>query len=55
MRQFRVYFIKNGIKLTKLVYADSLLQVFEMFKDLDILMVREIDNPEFDIEIIHLN
>jgi hypothetical protein len=56
MRCFRVYFKKNGINLTKLVYAESLLEVLNQFKGIDVLMVKEIDLlPDGDIDIISLN
>jgi hypothetical protein len=56
MRCFRVYFKKNGINLTKLVYAESLLEVLNQFKGIDVLMVKEIDMlPDGDIDIISLN
>jgi hypothetical protein len=56
MRAYRVYFKKNGINLTKLVYAESLLEVLNQFKGIDVLMVKEIDMlPDGDIDIISLN
>ena len=56
MRCFRVYFKKNGINLTKLVYAESLLEVLNQFKGVDVLMVKEIDMlPDGDIDVISLN
>ncbi len=56
MRLFRVYFIKDGTKFTKLVYADNLHDVYLMFEGLHILMVKEIDTtPDIDIEVICLN
>jgi hypothetical protein len=56
MRCFRVYFKKNGIKLTKLVYAESLLEVLNQFKGIDVVMVKEVDMlPDGDIDIISLN
>jgi hypothetical protein len=56
MRAYRVYFKKNGINLTKLVYAESLLEVLNQFKDIDVLMVKEIDLlPDGDIDVISLN
>ena len=56
MRAFRVYFKKNGINLTKLVYAESLLEVLNQFKDIDVVMVKEVDMlPDGDIDIISLN
>jgi hypothetical protein len=51
-----VYFKKNGINLTKLVYAESLLEVLNQFKGMDVIMVKEIDLlPDGDIDIISLN
>ena len=56
MRAYRVYFKKNGINLTKLVYAESLLEVLNQFKGVDVLMVKEIDMlPDGDIDVISLN
>jgi len=56
MRAFRVYFKKNGINLTKLVYAESLLEVLNQFKNMEVVMVKEVDMlPEGDIDIISLN
>jgi hypothetical protein len=56
MRAYRVYFKKNGINLTKLVYAESLLEVLNQFKGIDVLMVKEIDMlPDGDIDVISLN
>ena len=56
MRCFRVYFKKNGINLTKLVYAESLLEVLNQFKGIDVVMVKEVDMlPDGDIDIISLN
>ena len=56
MRCFRVYFKKNGINLTKLVYAESLLEVLNQFKNMEVIMVKELDIfPEGDVDIISLN
>ena len=56
MRAYRVYFKKNGINLTKLVYAESLLEVLNQFKGIEVIMVKEVDMlPEGDIDIISLN
>jgi hypothetical protein len=56
MKAYRVYFKKNGINLTKLVYAESLLEVLNQFKGVDVLMVKEIDMlPDGDIDVISLN
>lgn len=56
MRAYRVYFKKNGINLTKLVYAESLLEVLNQFKGIEVLFVKEIDMlPDGEIEIISLN
>ena len=47
---------KNGINLTKLVYAESLLEVLNQFKNMEVVMVKELDLlPEGDIDIISLN
>lgn len=56
MKAYRVYFKKNGINLTKLVYAESLLDVLNQFKGIEVVMVKEVDMlPEGDIDIISLN
>ena len=56
MKCFRVYFKKDGINLTKLVYAESLFEVLSKFKDLEIIMIKELDLlPDGDIDIISLN
>ena len=56
MKTYRVYFKKNGINLTKLVYAESLLEVLNQFKGFEIIMIKELDLlPEGDFEIISLN
>jgi hypothetical protein len=56
MKAYRVYFKKNGINLTKLVYAESLLEVLNQFKKLEVIMVKQIDLlPDGDIDIISLN
>ena len=56
MRAYRVYFKKNGINLTKLVYAESLLEVLNQFKGIDVILVKEIDMlPDGDIDVISLN
>ena len=56
MRAYRVYFKKNGINLTKMVYAESLLEVLNQFKNIEVVMIKELDLlPEDDIDIISLN
>jgi len=56
MKAYRLYFKKNGINLTKLVYAESMAEILSKFKDLDIILVKEIDMlPEGDVDIISLN
>lgn len=56
MRAYRIYFKKNGINLTKLVYAESLLEVLNQFKDIEVVMIKELDLlPDGDIDIISLN
>ena len=56
VKAYRVYFKKNGINLTKLVYAESLLEVLNQFKDIEVVMVKEVDMlPDGDIDIISLN
>lgn len=56
MRAYRVYFKKNGINLTKLVYAESLFEVINQFKNMEVVMIKELDLlPEGDIDVISLN
>jgi hypothetical protein len=56
MKVYRVYFKKNGINLTKLVYAECLLEVLNQFKNMEVVMIKELDLlPEGDIDIISLN
>ena len=43
MKTYRVYFKKNGINLTKLVYAENMREVLEMFKKMQIIKISEID------------
>ena len=56
VKAYRVYFKKNGINLTKLVYAESLLEVLNQFVNMEVVMIKELDLlPEGDIDIISLN
>jgi hypothetical protein len=56
MRAFRVFFVKDGVNMTKLVYAESMYDVIHMFKEMEIAFIKEIDLlPEGDIDIISLN
>ena len=56
MKVYRVYFKKNGINLTKLVYADSVSDIYIKFKGMDIVLIKEIDVlPQSDIDITYLN
>jgi len=56
VKAYRVYFKKNGINLTKLVYAESMSEIYIQFKGLDIIMIKEIDMlPDGEIDIISLN
>ena len=56
MKTYRVFFIKNGIKLTKLVYAESMIEVINAFKNMEILLIKEIDDlPQGDVDTISLN
>ena len=49
MKTYRVFYIKNGTKLTKLVYADTLPEAKAKFKGMQILLIHEIDtSPEED-------
>jgi hypothetical protein len=50
MKQYRVYFKKNGINLTKIVYADSLSEVLFMFKDSIVVKVLCLDSEYLDDE-----
>jgi hypothetical protein len=52
MKAYRVFFKKNGINLTKLVYAESLLEVINQFKGLEVMMIKELDLlPVGDIDV----
>jgi hypothetical protein len=56
MKAYRLYFKKNGINLTKLVYAESLLEVLSQFKGIEVVMVHEVDMlPDGDVDVISLN
>jgi len=56
VKAFRVYFKKNGINLTKLVYAESLIDVLNQFKNLDVILIKQIDMlPDGEIDVISLN
>ena len=56
MKTYRVYFKKNGINLTKLVYAESLLEVINQFKKMEVILIKQIDMlPDGEIDIISLN
>jgi hypothetical protein len=56
VKAYRVYFKKNGINLTKLVYAESLLEVLNQFKKMEVILIKEIDMlPDGEIDIISLN
>jgi hypothetical protein len=56
MKTYRVFFIKNGIKLTKLVYAESMIEIISMFKNMEILLIKEIDDlPQGEMDTISLN
>jgi hypothetical protein len=56
VKAYRVYFKKNGINLTKLVYAESISEIYIQFKGLDIIMIKQIDLlPDGDVDIISLN
>jgi len=56
MKAYRVFFKKNGINLTKLVYAEFLLEVINQFKGLEVMMIKELDLlPVGDIDVIGLN
>ena len=46
MKTYRVYFKKNGINLTKLVYAESLLEVLNQFVNMEVVMIKELDLHE---------
>ena len=56
VKAYRVYFKKNGINLTKLVYAESLLEVLNQFKKMEIILITQIDMlPDGEIDVISLN
>jgi len=50
MKRYRVYFKKNGINLTKLVYGISLSEIYSKFKDSTIIKVICLDNEDEDEE-----
>lgn len=52
MKSYRVYYIRDGKKLTKVVYAISIADASNMVKNATILSVRQIDlaPPEEDDE-----
>jgi hypothetical protein len=51
MKKYRVYFKKNGINLTKLVYAESVFDVTQMFEGSIIIQIKEIDPLPLEDEI----
>ena len=56
MKAYRVYFKKNGINLTKLVYAESLLEVLHQFNKMEVILIKQIDMlPDGEIDVISLN
>ena len=56
VKAYRVYFKKNGINLTKLVYAESLLEVLNQFNKLEVILVKQIDMlPDGEIDVTSLN
>jgi hypothetical protein len=56
MKAYRVYFKKNDINLTKLVYAESLLEVLNQFNGIEVVMVTQVDMLlDGDIDVISLN
>ena len=56
MKAYRVYFKKNGINLTKLVYAESLLEVLNQFNKMEVILIKQIDMiPDGEIDVISLN
>ena len=56
MNAYRIYFKKNGTNLTKLVYAESMSEIYIKFVGIDIVMIKEIDMlPQGEIDIISLN
>ena len=51
MKTFRVYYIRDGINYTKLVYAESKDDILAMFEGVKIFIIKEIDtNPLEDLE-----
>ena len=56
VKAYRVYFKKNGINLTKLVYAESLLEVLNQFNKMEVILIKQIDMiPDGEIDVISLN
>ena len=56
VKEYRVYFKKKGINLTKLVYAESLLEVVNQFKKMEVILIKQIDMlPDGEIDVISLN
>ena len=51
MKKYRVYFIKDGIKLAKVVFASSLLEVTGMFDKVKVVSIKEIDSLPLEDEI----
>lgn len=45
MKTYRIFFEKDGTKMTKLVYAVSMSDVLQKYKDMKILSVVQIDLP----------
>ena len=43
MKTYRIFFEKDGTKMTRLVYAVSMSDVLQKYKDLKILSVVQID------------
>lgn len=52
MKTYRVFFERGGFRLTKVVQAESLHEVFAMFKGINVIDVREIDMDSTESEII---
>lgn len=52
MKTYRVFFERAGVRLTKVVNAESLHQVFLMFKGINVIDVKEIDTAATEPEIV---
>ena len=51
MKQYRIYFIRDDKRLTKLVYAETFSEVKKMFRGTTIVRICQIDSPQEEDEI----